>query len=156
MKIYKIKKSELKWQEMNQIKYKWNLPILIDDEFNVMLGNSLKDSLGDDIYVFIYNHNDKLKENLYYIESKVVEENSIKRFNAIYSEVYGYINELRKDRYESISLFDFKENGIITEDNYEKPAEDDYKGHGRKYDDEEVEEIMEEFELDEDILKELL
>lgn len=132
MKIYKVKKNMLKWKEINQISFKWNLPILIDNEFNVLAGNCLNNYLSNDILVVIVNKNEVLEKNLYYIEQKVIEENSEKRFHTIYSEVLGYFNELRKPEVEQVTLFDeIKEKGIISEDNYIL-RKDSFKSHGPK------------------------
>ncbi|MBO5712225.1 MAG: hypothetical protein J6R47_05235 [Acholeplasmatales bacterium] len=43
MKFYKVKKSLLKWTEMPQTSLKLKAPLLIDKEYNVLLGNCFKD-----------------------------------------------------------------------------------------------------------------
>lgn len=138
MKFYKVYKKVLKWKEIGQINYKWNLPILIDNKYNVLVGNSLKDILPDEVIVVITNYNPTLEETLYYVENKVVEENSEDRFNVINYEIREYFKELRKPPIETISLFDeIKETRTINSEIYRMPPEDDYKGHGRNYDVEE-------------------
>lgn len=154
MKFYKMKKSSLNFTEMNQLNYKWKYPILIDESNNVYLGNSLKESLSDEVIVIIIKENQMLKDDLIYIESKIVEENSEKRIRTIENEVYNYIMATRKPIYKEEKLFHYEDKGLITEENYIKMENSFRKHNGRISEDEE--EIIEDFEIDMEVLKDLI
>ena len=131
MKFYRVSKSQLKWKEMTQISYNWNLPILINVDYEVILGNSLKDSLPDSIIVVVMDNNqrDLLYQALEHIESKIAEENSESRINQVYIEFRDFFKEVRKPRVETLSLFEIKENHCITEDTYIDPPPYDFTKH---------------------------
>lgn len=133
MKFYKVSKSQLKWKEITQISYKWNLPILVDCELNVVLGNSLKDSLSDNIIIVIMDNNQRevLFNALFEIESRIAEENSIKRFDAIASELTQFFKETRKQHVEYMSLFEMKEDRCITPELYILPPPYDFTKHSK-------------------------
>lgn len=171
MKIFKIKKSQLTWKPMEQFNYKWILPILVNHKREVIAGNSLYDSLNDEIMICVIEKNQMLEDTLYYVESKVVEEGKIERVGKIDCELRGYFKELRKPETEQLSLFEEpKEYRCISEENYKRPNAEITYSHGRKVDSEEYqlylfEEYIEkkinknefdEIEVDLEILKELL
>lgn len=134
MKIFRCNKNALKWKEIPQLnyKYEWNLPILVNDELSVVVGNSLKDLLPDEIFIIQIPKNDLLEENLFYMESKVVEENSERRIGIIHRELRDYFRELRKSKIEYEALFeDIKNKELITEENY-IVRHDQFKSHGYK------------------------
>lgn len=133
MKFYKCRKSDLKWKEIPQIKFKWTLPILIDTEFNVVAGNSLKDSLSDSIIVVVMDNNQReiLFQALYDIECKIAEENSEERINLIHTKLSEFFKEVRKPIVEQCSLFDLKEDRCITPEIYDEPPPYDFNKHGK-------------------------
>lgn len=171
MKFYKVPKTQLKWKEMLQISFNWNLPILIDTDFNVIIGNSLKDSLSDSIIVVVMDNyqRDVLFQALFDIEQKIAEENDENRLNQIYIKIRDFFREVRKPRFETICLFDTKEDRCITEELYIEPPPYDFNKHGKgkvQFNDGNL--LLEEFldeiesgkepdiEIDMEILKELL
>lgn len=171
MKFYRIQKSELKWKEMPQISYNWNLPILINTEYEVVAGNSLKDSLSDNIFVVIMDNNQRevLYQAIQDIETKIAEENNSDRINQLYIEFRDFFRDVRKPKFETIELFDIRENRCITEELYIEPPPYDFNKHGKGkvlFNDgnlllEEFLEAVEsgkepEIEVDLEILKELL
>lgn len=169
MKIFKLNKNTLKWKEINQIQYKWKLPILVNHKREVIAGNSLYDSLPDEILVCVIEKNQKLEDNLFYIEEKVVEEGKIERVGILDSELRNYFKELRKPETQQLTLFDnVKETGLISEENYIL-RKDKFKSHGYKniledyqlylFESEEDEiksSRYDDIEIDMEILKELL
>lgn len=168
MKIYKFRKSDLIWKEMPQISYKWILPILVNHKREVIAGNSLKDSLPEELLIAVIEKNQILEDNLFYIESKVVEENNPKRIGTFDFELREYFKELRKPETEQLSLMnDVKEYGLISEENY-LVRRDTFKSHGPKKEEddyqlllfeepsEEIKKVIDEIEVDLEILKELL
>lgn len=171
MKFYKVGKNRLKWKEMPQISYNWNLPILINTECEVVAGNSLKDSLSDSIIVVIMDNNQRevLYQAIYDIETKIAEENNSDRINQLYIEFRDFFRDVRKPKFETIELFDIRENRCITEELYIEPPPYDFNKHGKGkvlFNDgnlllEEFLEAVEsgkepEIEVDLEILKELL
>lgn len=171
MKFYTIHKDALKWKEMPQITYNWNLPILVNTEYEVIVGNSLKDSLPDNIFIVICDNNQRetLFQALYDIELKIAEENNSDRINQLYIEFRSFFKEVRKPKIETIELFNIKEDRCITEELYIEPPPYDFNKHGKGkvlFNDgnlllEEFLEAVEkgkepEIEIDLEILKELL
>ena len=134
MDFYRIHKNLLKWTEMPQVSYKWILPILVDNNFNVIAGNCLKDCLGNEIICVIIDNYDRdiLFESIRDIETKIAEENSDKRLDAVFTQLYNFFKEVRKPKVESISLFNVKEEGLITEENYIEPPAYDFNKHGKE------------------------
>lgn len=170
MKFYRCSKSFLRWKEMNQISLKWELPILIDPEHNVVLGNSFKDSLPDTIIVTVIDNNrrDSLFEAFYKIEEAVVKEGSEERIMLIRDRVREYLRVARRKECETMSLFDFRERRCITPELYIEPPPYEFNKHKAKegpFNDgcylsedfiEELPEEESEIKVDLEILKELL
>lgn len=170
MKFYKCSKSLLKWKEMPQISFKWNLPILVDTDLNVILGNSLKDSLSDTIIIVKMDNykRDVLFQALFDIETKIAEENSIDRLNMLENKIRGFFVEIRRPIYENYKIFSISENRCITPELYVEPPAYDFNKHKKTIDIidndyilfEEFREIQSsnepEIEIDMEILKELL
>lgn len=168
MKFYKCSKSVLKWKEMPQISFKWNLPILVDSDLNVIAGNSLKDCLPDTIIIVKMDNNQRevLFQALFDIETKIAEENSEERMNLLYIRMRDFFIEVRKPAYETYELFTITENRCITPELYNEPPPYDFNKHGKHIDANDSYILFEEFieknetesdiEIDMEILKELL
>lgn len=133
MKFYRCNKSILKWKEIKQLQYKWTLPILVNDELEVVIGNSLKDSLPDNIIIVKMDNNQRevLFQALYDIETKIAEENSEERLNLLQVELQQFFNEVRKPVVEYMDLFPMKEERIITPELYIEPPPYDFNKHGK-------------------------
>ena len=132
MKFYRCKKSSLHWKEMDQITKKWNLPILIDTDMNVIIGNSLKDCLPEDVIVITADPTDReiLFNALYEIEKSVVAENDPIRLDSIQNRFREFFIEVRRKKNTFTPLFEFKERGLITEENYIEPPPYNFNKHG--------------------------
>lgn len=121
MKIYRIDKSLLKWREVPQINYPWNLPIFVNEDMEVVAGNFLKDALPDKIMFFIIKNQFKgAIEAISYLEDLIIEENNLGRINELYVLLRKYLYNIKYPE-EFVPLFDYKETDILTEDNYKKP-----------------------------------
>ena len=94
--------------------------------------------------------------NLFKIEEAIAKENDTKRYGRLDFCIRGYFKELRREDVEYGSLFDYKDTTLITEENYIAPNEEITYSHGIKNSDNNIEEIIEEYEIDDEILKELL
>lgn len=136
MKVYKCAKSFVKWKEFPQLNFNWKLPILIDDDMNVVLGNSLKDALPDQIFVIKMDTNRRqvLFDALAEIETRLVEENSEIRITQLQDTLRDYILNSRKKNYQSEPLFQFKETECITPENYVEPPPYNFNKHSSKAD----------------------
>ena len=77
--------EKLIWQDMKQIDFKFNLPLLINRKGEVLLGNCLKKQIlkKKSYPVIIVEKDDYMKQILKDLELTVVEENSIERYHAI-------------------------------------------------------------------------
>ena len=155
MKFYRINKSLLKFVDVPQIDFKWKLPILVDSQYNVILGNCIKDKLDNNVIIVIKDLDEIVVNNLKYIELRIAEEASDYRLGCIDACLREFFNELREPEVEQVSLFNYKDITLITEDNYNPPNEEITYSHGRSNNDN-IEEIIEEYEIDEEMLKELM
>ena len=170
MDFYRVSKNKLKWKEIQQLDYKWKLPILIDTDLNVILGNSLKDILPDNIIIVQMDNHQRevLFQALYDIEEKIAEENSEDRLNQIQMKLREFFIEIRKPVVEYMNLFDIKETRCVSVDNYIEPPPYNFDKHGKGkilfnegnvlLEDflEKIESDEPEIEIDMEILKELL
>lgn len=168
MKIFKLSKNSLIWTEMPQIDYKWSLPILVDHKRNVVLGNSLRDRLNSEVIVIVIEKNERLTEDLLFIENKLAEENNLKRIGFLESELKELLREIRKPIVENIDLFEFRDTSCITEENFILPPPYDFTKHRKKdvndmqirlfeFEDEvKQNKPVDDIEVDLEILKELL
>lgn len=158
MKIFKVSKSLLKFVEdsdIPDINFNFKIPILVDSEYNVILGNSLRNRQSETFFVIVLNNVNKFMiDTLHDLEKALAEENNEARFNQIEMEVEDFI---KKDRVniETFSLFDFKEEACITKETYRKPPDYDFKKHskfGKKDPEDElsIEELMSKLEADDE------
>ena len=137
MKFYRCSKSLLNFKEMKQFSFNWKLPILVDHNKNVILGNSLKDSLPNTIIVIVVDGNGRepLFEALFEVEEKVVEEHDPQRLVTLQGELRQYLYQARKVEYEYEPLFSHKETACITPETYIEPPPYEFNKHGRTKDD---------------------
>jgi len=132
MKIFKISKNGLIWTEMPQLDYKWSMPILVDHKRNVLLGNSLRDRLNNEVIIIVIEKNERLAEDLLFIENKLAEENNLKRIGRLEAEIRDYLREVRKPIVENVDLFEFRDTNCITEENFILPPPYDFTKHRKK------------------------
>lgn len=133
MNFYRVPKVNLKWKDITQLDYTWKMPILIDKDFNVILGNSLKDKLPDNIIVVVCHNNDRelLFQSLFEIETAVAEENDEKRLNKIQVEIRDFFRETKKEKVEYMDLFNIREDREVSVENYVEPPNYDFNKHGK-------------------------
>ena len=157
MKFYKVNKNILKWNEnVPVVNFNWKtLPILVDIEYNVIAGNSVRNNVPEELIIIQADLDSKVKDAVIYYETKIAEENKITRYHQIEIQVLDYLREIKKPEIEWNPLFEYEELGTITEDNYIAPSEEVTYAHGIKKDVEEIKEELE-FDIDLELLKELL
>lgn len=127
---FKLKRIEapvnkLIWHDIQQIDFKFKLPLLINRRGEVLLGNCQKQHVLKKQFqdVVVVQMDDYIVPILKDLELAVVEENSVERYHAIEKEMRSYLNSFNQD-YELLSLFDdeeLRENGLITKENYIRP-----------------------------------
>jgi len=126
MKInkYTIKKIELTFDEsIPTIPYKLNVPLLINQSKLVVLGNSLRDNIGDEIEVIEVPDDDYIISTLKLLELEVVEQEE-NTFYKIETEVKKYLRMFVGG--EEMSLFgedELEEDRLITAHNFDSPPE---------------------------------
>lgn len=171
MKFYKCSKSLLKWKELPQVSYKWKMPILVNTELEVVLGNSLKDSLSDPVFVIMMDNNQRevLYQAFESIETCIAQENSLERISLLEEEIKNYLIIARKPAPEFEPLVVFKERECVSQENYIEPPPYNFNKHKESsqtlfnggnllFEEFREEEIKkeDEIEVDLEILKELL
>ena len=172
MKLYKIPVDRLQWMDMPQCPVKMRVPLLIDDEFNVLLGNSLRGRSDSEICIIIPKW-DYYKEVLPTLEREILEDKDVEQWcYKIDKQICDFIKDERIIN-EQISLFDFKERSLLTEENYKRGGAYDFKKANSRHkdeiddqlrliifeDDEQLERIKkkeDDIQIDLEILKELL
>lgn len=172
MKIYKVPSDKLQWIDMPPCPIKMRVPLLVDEEFNVLLGNSLKGRNSEE-FVIIIKKWDYYKSVLPILEKEILEDKDAEQWlYKVDKQVCDFIKDERIVN-EQISLFDFKETALLTEDNYQRGGAYDFKKASSRHKDEiddqlrlivfEDEEQLERLkkkedliEIDMEIMKELL
>lgn len=168
MKIYRVDKVYLKWVDMPQTQIPMRVPLLIDTDYNVLLGNCLKDRCGDKVLVIFVKKWDYLNELLPTFEKEIFDaEDPDKWLYRIDEQVCAYL----RDEFtvnEQLSLFEYKNCELLSEENYKRGGAYDFKKAKRKNeiddqlkliqfeDDEELDRKHPEIQVDLEILKELL
>jgi hypothetical protein len=121
---YTIKKIELTFDEsIPTIPYKLNVPLLINQSKLVVLGNSLRDNIGDEIEVIEVPDDDYIISTLKLLELEVVEQEE-NTFYKIETEVKKYLRMFVGG--EEMSLFgedELEEDRLITAHNFDSPPE---------------------------------
>jgi len=111
--------------------FKTDLPLLINEKNDVVLGNSLRKNYGmmEEVKCIIIEQDKYLEKSLLDIELAVIEENSKDRYYAIEKELKKYLSDFKND-FELISLFNIEtEKDFITEENYLDPGDYDFTKH---------------------------
>ena len=94
--VYCFKKSDLKFVDMQQITTKLNMPLFIDKNNNVIIGNSMKDLFNDGDYIQCCVINDCsqfYKDAIIDFEKAVALENDKNRLHFISHEFIDYISK---------------------------------------------------------------
>lgn len=136
MKFYKVKKDLLKWSEMPQTDLPLRIPLLIDKDYNVLLGNCFKDRPNEYELVII------IEPWPYYLQVLPKLEKEI--FDTKDPSIWLYaidkeLCEFLKDEVtinEQLTLLDFKETALLTEENYKRGGIYDFKKANSRHKDE--------------------
>lgn len=135
MKIYKIPVDKLIWIEMPPCPVKMRVPLLIDEEFHVLLGNSLK-GRSDTELVIIAKKWEYYRDIFPVLEKEILEDKDAEQWlYKIDKQICDFIKDERIIN-EQLSLFDFKERSLLTEDNYQRGGAYDFKKASSRHKDE--------------------
>jgi len=136
---FKIEKTEIEcWkltfnETVPLVNFKTDLPLLINDENKVILGNSLRDNYDmlDLVKCVIIKKDIYLENSLLEIEIQVaIEEENEDRLYEIEKEMKSYLSSFYN--FEKLSLFDeseIRQTDIITKEIYKDPGDYDYIKH---------------------------
>lgn len=122
MQIVTRKKKDLVFYDTETVDFKPTIPLLIDAENNVLVGNSVRNNFlsNEDISCIVMDASEYDAESLYLLENCVARENNPERYMDINYNLKQYIaNE--SDKSENLSFFDLKVTDRITPENYIKP-----------------------------------
>lgn len=152
MKVYQVSKKYLKWKEIEQINYPWNLPILVDKDYNVIMGSSLKNVLSEQLLVVVLKEpSEGIRRNLFEIESAIAVQKDLVRVDSYNKLLYRYLKDTRYIN-EQLELLDYRDTNIITEENYKIPPLRSFRNNK----DDKTKKIEEDFDIDLSIMEELL
>lgn len=170
MTFHIIRKDELKWKEVPQFNYKLNLPLLIDSDYNVLLGNSFKDVLPEKIIVFIIDAWHYYEMVFTKLEEEILSSDNPEFWlGQIERDITKFVkNELIVN--DQKELFKYENRELLTEENYKKGGAYDFVKAKKikekakdeqlkliEFEDEEEEESKDSgYEIDMEIMKELL
>lgn len=120
LEIITVEKSKLIFNDTATVDHKSKLPLLINQYNEVVLGNCIKDSYGEEVKC-IRIKTDPYEFNTFTsLERYLVEENNLGRFNDIEVEIGKYLREYFSN-VEVMSLFEIRETRCITESLFIKP-----------------------------------
>lgn len=147
MKIVVRKKKELQFYDTKTIDYRTKLPFIIDEENNVLIGNSMRDSYekDEDIECIVIKGNDYLADALYFLEDSVAAEKSVDRYRQIDSDLRRYLAD-EKDTSENLSFFNLQVLETITPETYITPPPYNFEKGRKKVNDEDTDPTLFDFE----------
>ena len=128
----------LNYKEINKLPVKINVPLLIDENDNVLLGNSLKDYYRNEINincVIIKNSLAfRLEKWLYDLETYLIEENNIERYHNIESEIQNLLKLATSSDLNDNLFILSKETRTILDVEFDKPGKFKFKSSRKKED----------------------
>ena len=120
MKFYKISKELLKWTEMPQTNLPLRVPLLIDTDYNVLLGNCLKDRVGDQVLVVIVEKWDYYNKLYPVLEQEIFEADDPDKW---LWQIDEQVCRFLKDEVtinEQVDLFKYQNKELLSESNYRR------------------------------------
>lgn len=137
-KFYKIDIERLKFDEsFPTMDYdKWNLPILIDKDYNVLLGHMFRKNLKSPVLVIVMNdYIEQIKSFAPNLEEALCQENDPCRIELIKRDIKNYFykcKEIELDRDIPSLITDYRDERVITPENYRQPPEYNFKKHSNR------------------------
>lgn len=131
MLIKKIKKEMILFDDnIIDCDYNMKIPILVDNNYECVLGNSLQKKLNDDVDVIIFNPKNTFERKcLLEFENDLIKNITQEKILIIEKQINDYILRY-ENKIEQISLFEddeFYENKCITEEIFDIPPEFKFK-----------------------------
>jgi hypothetical protein len=160
IRIFRINKELLTFDDdFPVVDYRgWDLPILIDDDFNVLLGNLFRNNLPSKVLVIKADkYKEQIKDFALNLENALADENSFGRFEGIKKELKEYLSKSKhiEMNIDNFSLVDFnscRDDEMISPDNYIQPSE--YSFEKKKKNRKKEELLLDPDQYDTDLLKE--
>lgn len=139
--MFKMETWQLRFdEEIPRLNIDIDVPLLIDKDFNVLIGNCLrKESLFSEVNVIQIENDVFLKKVLKGVELALIAENDLKRFHTIEKEIKEYLSS-QSQNYDQNDLFNVgKETKTIEETSFFKPPDYNFsKGKRKKESDEDL------------------
>lgn len=151
IEIKSIKKEMILFNEnIIDCDYYIKTPILVDKNYECILGNSLKNKLNDDVDVIIFNPQNTFERNCFLeFENDLIRNINQEKISIIEKQINDYILKYN-NKIQQISIFgndDFYENRCITEEIFDSPPEFKFKSKMNSKKKNEVEEYENLFSL---------
>lgn len=126
----------LNFKEMPQLPVNIDVPLLISERGDVLIGNSLKNYIVGDTRCVIINNElaDHLEKWLEDLEKYLIEENDMKRYHEIEKEVQDYLREANLTRIDDNLFLLEREIRTIEETEFDKPGKFKFKKSRKKED----------------------
>ena len=124
----------LDFREVPQLPVKIDVPLLVDEQYNVLIGNSLKNYLVGDIKCVIINNEvaNHLRKWLSDLEDYLIEEKDIKRYHNIENDIQDFLKEVTSTKSDE-NLFSLnREVRTIEETDFDKPGKFRFKKSRKK------------------------
>jgi len=142
MKTEKVKMWFLRFDaSIPAVSHFIKVPLLIDTQYNVILGNSLRVHFKplDEIECIIIQSDEFIKSALAEVETSVALEDSFERIKTIETELKIFFSTFNQN-YEMLTLFSpEREKHLITNANFDRPPLYNFIKHGlRKKGDDDV------------------
>ena len=138
MKIEEKPNWLLNYKEVNKLPIKINVPLLIDENDNVLFGNSLKEYYKNEpnINCIIIKNSlaFRLEKWLYDLELYLIEENNVERYHNIESEIQNLIKITTSSNSNDNLFILSKETRTILDVEFDKPGKFKFKSSRKKED----------------------
>lgn len=134
MKIVFLPLWLLNFREVPQLSINIDVPLLIDEKLNVLIGNSLKNYFTNDVKCVLISNEiaNHLRKWLNDLEDYLIEEKNIKRYHDIEIDIKEFLKEINSTK-DDKNLFSLnRETRTIEETDFDKPGKFRFKKSRKK------------------------
>lgn len=125
--MFNVKKAisyEIEFEkDFPQVDTELNIPFITDKKNKVIFGNMIRNqhlSFNEEIQIVELDIDEYTKNVIIEIEMAIASENNPERLRSMEEQLMNYLKN-HESKIEMIQLFDYKEQGLITEDNFIAP-----------------------------------
>ena len=124
----------LNFREMPQLSVNLDVPLLVNEQNDVLIGNSLKKYLTGDIKCVIINNEiaNHLNKWLNDLENYLIEEKNIKRYHDIENDIRDFLKEVNYIKSDENLFLLNREVRTIEEVDFDKPGKFRFKKSRKK------------------------